>query len=192
MVSKEEIKQAAFRLFAEKGYEAASTQDIAEAVGLKKQSLYSHFKSKSEIFEEVLKDQSSMIVAELKNILESEQSGIAELYLKKVFETMIQKLSESFLFLKRSILLSTSKNRQIFAQNFIDQFNGTLKSSLYDILSNRYGLIQDPDKFVSFYSYFMLHVYGYMDIFIVEKADESVRQDVWQQLWTASKAFFND
>jgi TetR/AcrR family transcriptional regulator, cholesterol catabolism regulator len=42
------IKEAA-RLFDERGYHATSMEDIAEAVGLRKPSLYHYFKSKDEI-----------------------------------------------------------------------------------------------------------------------------------------------
>lgn len=40
---KEEIKQAALTLFANNGFEGTSLADIAGVVGLKKQSIYSHF-----------------------------------------------------------------------------------------------------------------------------------------------------
>ncbi|RXI96226.1 TetR/AcrR family transcriptional regulator [Anaerobacillus alkaliphilus] len=48
------IKEAALTLFAEKGYEGTSLAQIADEVGLKKQSLYSHFKSKDDLFLQVL------------------------------------------------------------------------------------------------------------------------------------------
>lgn len=44
------IKAAALQQFALKGYEAASLDKIAQEVGIKKQSLYSHFKSKNDLF----------------------------------------------------------------------------------------------------------------------------------------------
>jgi AcrR family transcriptional regulator len=48
-VSRENILKAAAQIFQEKGYHAASMQDIAEAVDLKKGSLYHHVSSKQEI-----------------------------------------------------------------------------------------------------------------------------------------------
>lgn len=44
------IKKAALLHFIEKGYEGTSLFDIAEEVGIKKQSIYSHFKNKDELF----------------------------------------------------------------------------------------------------------------------------------------------
>ncbi|KAA2266094.1 TetR/AcrR family transcriptional regulator [Solihabitans fulvus] len=44
-----EILRVALRLFSEKGYEATSTKDLADALGLTKSSLYYHFRNKEEI-----------------------------------------------------------------------------------------------------------------------------------------------
>ncbi|WP_234972901.1 TetR/AcrR family transcriptional regulator [Paenibacillus vortex] len=52
----DDIKQAALRHFSTHGYEGASLSKIAEEVGLKKQSLYSHFKNKDDLFLQVLRD----------------------------------------------------------------------------------------------------------------------------------------
>ncbi|OCS90488.1 TetR/AcrR family transcriptional regulator [Caryophanon latum] len=49
-MSKEHLKIAAMNLFATHGYEAASMQLVAEAVGIKKQSIYTHFRNKDELF----------------------------------------------------------------------------------------------------------------------------------------------
>ncbi|HAA4027569.1 TPA_asm: TetR/AcrR family transcriptional regulator [Listeria monocytogenes] len=56
---KEEIKQAALTLFANNGFEGTSLADIAGVVGLKKQSIYSHFKDKDDLFLSIMKDAKS-------------------------------------------------------------------------------------------------------------------------------------
>lgn len=53
-VSTDEITAAARELFREHGYAGASMQDLAEAVGLKKASLYSRVSSKEQLVSEVL------------------------------------------------------------------------------------------------------------------------------------------
>ena len=45
----------ALELFSQRGFEAVSLADIAEAVGLTKPALYKHFKSKQELFDEIIK-----------------------------------------------------------------------------------------------------------------------------------------
>lgn len=48
-VRKQEIVRAALHIFRQKGYHATSMQDIADAVGLHKGSLYHHIASKEEL-----------------------------------------------------------------------------------------------------------------------------------------------
>lgn len=48
--TKRKIFETSMRLFAEKGYDATSVEDITEAVGVAKGTLYYHFSSKEEIF----------------------------------------------------------------------------------------------------------------------------------------------
>jgi AcrR family transcriptional regulator len=51
-----EIKEAALKYFTIHGYEGASLSQIAEEVGMKKQSIYAHFKGKDDLFLQVLRD----------------------------------------------------------------------------------------------------------------------------------------
>lgn len=53
--TKDRIIEAALDLFSESGYEKISVQQIAEAVGIKAPSLYKHYSSKQEIFDEVIR-----------------------------------------------------------------------------------------------------------------------------------------
>src|ERR1700722_10349347 len=50
---KERIKREAMRLFVERGVDAVSMRDIADAVGLKAPSLYAHFRSRDELIAEM-------------------------------------------------------------------------------------------------------------------------------------------
>ena len=51
---REQVLEAAARLFTSKGYAATSTREIAEAVGIRQASLYYHFAGKGEIVTELL------------------------------------------------------------------------------------------------------------------------------------------
>ena len=50
------IKNNALTLFVKKGYTATSLSDIGEKVGIKKQSIYSHFKNKDDLFLQILRE----------------------------------------------------------------------------------------------------------------------------------------
>ena len=65
---RDEIVVIAKNLFAEKGYAATSTRDIADACGLLPGSLYSHFRSKAQILE--------MIIAPFYARLAEEQAAV--------------------------------------------------------------------------------------------------------------------
>ncbi len=54
-MKKEQLMVAAVQQFAQFGYEGTSMAMIAEAVGIKKQSIYSHFKNKDDLFLAVCK-----------------------------------------------------------------------------------------------------------------------------------------
>lgn len=52
--TKERILDIALDLFSKNGYEATSMSDIAEKVGIKKASLYAHYKSKQDILDSLI------------------------------------------------------------------------------------------------------------------------------------------
>ena len=52
--TKQEIFDAALELFSVQGYEATSISQLAEAVGIRKASLYSHFKNKQAILDALM------------------------------------------------------------------------------------------------------------------------------------------
>ena len=54
--TKQEILEMALDMFSVKGYEATSISQIAEAVGIRKASMYSHFASKQEILDALVQE----------------------------------------------------------------------------------------------------------------------------------------
>ena len=54
--TKQEILEAALELFSVQGYEATSISRIADAVGIRKASMYSHFASKQEILDALVRE----------------------------------------------------------------------------------------------------------------------------------------
>ena len=53
--TKQEILDAALELFSVQGYEATSISQLADAVGIRKASLYSHFENKQAILDELIR-----------------------------------------------------------------------------------------------------------------------------------------
>ncbi len=52
--TKDQILEVSLDLFSQKGYEATSISQIAQAVGVRKASLYSHYKSKQDILDTLI------------------------------------------------------------------------------------------------------------------------------------------
>ncbi|MGH2621784.1 MAG: TetR/AcrR family transcriptional regulator [Anaerolineales bacterium] len=70
-MQREDIILAAAQIFRQKGYHAASMQDIAESVRLQKGSLYHHIRSKQEVLLEILDRALDALIADLQPIVES-------------------------------------------------------------------------------------------------------------------------
>ncbi|KOF11773.1 TetR family transcriptional regulator [Planococcus glaciei] len=69
-----QLKEAALNRFAEHGYEGTSMAHIAEAVGIKKQSIYAHFKGKDELFLQVSNDVVENELASITEFIEQNQT----------------------------------------------------------------------------------------------------------------------
>jgi AcrR family transcriptional regulator len=63
-----EIKQAAARLFRKRGFKATSMRDIAEAVGIKAASIYNHINSKQELLNELLLEIAKIFTKEMSEV----------------------------------------------------------------------------------------------------------------------------
>lgn len=98
-MKKQDIMEAAFNLFANQGYAGTSVQQIADAVGIQKPTLYSHFKSKLEIFKLIIKLQTAMYKEKVYNRAEDLKGFPIDDVLKQLFLKTVE------FFFKREILL---------------------------------------------------------------------------------------
>ncbi|ERI93789.1 transcriptional regulator, TetR family [Clostridiales bacterium oral taxon 876 str. F0540] len=69
-MTRDKIIEEAFLLFAQNGYEGTSLKDIAEKVGIKKPSIYSHFSSKEVLFLVVLDKEIERFLIYINHIVE--------------------------------------------------------------------------------------------------------------------------
>ncbi|RJF95451.1 TetR/AcrR family transcriptional regulator [Noviherbaspirillum saxi] len=68
-VSRDRILHAAARLFRERGYQATTVRDIAEAVGILSGSLFYHFRSKAEILLEIMREAALSLCLRAEDVL---------------------------------------------------------------------------------------------------------------------------
>jgi AcrR family transcriptional regulator len=69
-ITRDQILEAAAQIFREKGFHAASMNDIAHAVNLQKASLYHHISSKQEILVEILDRALDMLIENMQEVVE--------------------------------------------------------------------------------------------------------------------------
>jgi AcrR family transcriptional regulator len=74
-----EVLEAAARVFHEKGYESTSIQDIAEAVGILKGSLYYYIRSKEDLLYEIIKDVHEDALANVRHVDEMEGDALQKM-----------------------------------------------------------------------------------------------------------------
>ena len=91
-MAREEILLAAAQIFRRKGFHGASMQDIADAVGLQKATLYHHVHSKQEILLALLDRALDLLIADMEEI--SAQDGSAAEKLRRAIRSYLTRLAE--------------------------------------------------------------------------------------------------
>jgi AcrR family transcriptional regulator len=75
---KSEILDVAEQLFAEKGFDNASTNDIINRIGIARGTLYHHFKSKEEILDAIVERMTREKIAKAESIIDNKTIPILE------------------------------------------------------------------------------------------------------------------
>jgi AcrR family transcriptional regulator len=73
---KEQIFEAGARLFAEKGYERTSLQEVADVLGVTKPALYYYYQSKEELLFEITSFVMDRLMADLREIAGGDQAPL--------------------------------------------------------------------------------------------------------------------
>lgn len=163
MNTKQRIIENALILFSEKGYEAVTVANIAQAVGIKAPSLYKHFKSKQDIFESILTELQSRYEAQasMMHIGGMDAKEDAEHYLHisaDILENMVKGLFTFFLHdeytarFRKMMTIEQFKNADIailYSKQYFDDVI-TYQEILFSNLMQQ-GLIREMDaKTVAF------------------------------------------
>jgi len=131
MGTRESILEAAYRCFSEKGYLGATTREIAGMAGVSEVTLFRHFRSKRELFEEVLKNFS--VLPDIEKI-RAESSLPPQEKLKKVAIQILNSLKEKKNFIK--ILLSEVSSYPEEVSKIYEGFITRLDALIAEILSS--------------------------------------------------------
>ena len=91
-MQRSDIIQAAAQIFRQKGYHAASMQDIADAVHLQKASLYHHVTSKQDILLAILDKALDLMIDDLQQVVASDLAP--EEKIRWAIQVYIERLTE--------------------------------------------------------------------------------------------------
>ncbi|MYL50974.1 TetR family transcriptional regulator [Halobacillus litoralis] len=94
-MTKETIIEESLKLFANYGYENTTLANIAEAVGIKKPSLYNHFDNKEDIFLHVLYDVGEREKSHLMNQAGSIQQDSVADHLHEIYRVYLDHMAHS-------------------------------------------------------------------------------------------------
>ncbi|WP_223260442.1 TetR/AcrR family transcriptional regulator [Paenibacillus ihbetae] len=182
---KEKILQSAVRLFAEKGYQATSIQDIADDCSIAKGSLYKHFSSKEELYVSILERRQQVMVDEVDRIRKKQLS---------TRDTFLAEIAYQFdFYVEHGYYISRDHNELApLGSEIIEDVLSRIRRSMFlyyqDILRRQYGSAIEPWKWdatavfnglIREYTFHLLFGYKPMDkqalaLFIAERMDDLV------------------
>jgi len=82
---REKIIQKAAELFLNLGFKSVTMDDLANEMGISKKTIYSHFRNKTELVQEITMSMSELITCGIDNIIALQKNPIEELYEIKRF-----------------------------------------------------------------------------------------------------------
>ena len=138
-----EIVSAAIQLFQQKGYHATSMQDIADAVGLQKGSLYHYISSKEDLLVAIIEGaiaQYNARLAEVKS-MDLPVKRRLEMAVKSHLYGIAENLGVLTIFLRESYALDPEQQERIKAES--DRYNRMFESLLEEGV--RAGAIREMD-----------------------------------------------
>lgn len=146
----ERIAQLALQHFADRGYDAASLNDIAVSAGIKKASLYAHFTGKDELYSSVLNLalQSEQDYVEAQYTSEKSAQAPGERYVVNLQSRYTESAALRFL-LRAAFYPPASIEREVKAgfEHYLDGIRGRFQISLetrYPAMdSGRAGLLAE-------------------------------------------------
>jgi AcrR family transcriptional regulator len=170
--TKERIFEVALDLFAQKGFDAVSMREIAQAVGIKKASLYSHFSGKDELLEQLF----NYPLVRLTNIVPYSQDT----------EQMIVSMgAEGFMTMASDVFnqwIATPEMEKIWRLICIELYHNERMKKFYKDFTGRifdywrsnfavmmkHGLIKPSDPEVLAMEYLSSYNAAFMDYFLVD------------------------
>ncbi len=169
--TKERIFEVALDLFAQKGFDAVSMREIAEAVGIKKASLYSHFSSKDALLDQILAYPMARLMylgpagADTEQMIVSMGVDGFMAMAGETFNRWIASPEMEKTWRLICIELYHNESMKKFYDRFTSDAIAYLRSN-FEIMA-KHGLIKRLDADALAREYLSFYLYAFMDYFIV-------------------------
>lgn len=145
--TKETIRQQAYRLFAEKGFQAVTMTDICEKTGLSRGGLYRYYSGTGQIFAEILSGE--YVIAD--RIERKEQAGV-------ILEDMLAAIKSEIMDKELSLSLAIYEYANLGNEDFFTNLNDKARKRWISLLE--YGIetgefqVVDTDQAVDMILYY--------------------------------------
>ena len=116
----QELLDAALTLFAEKGFAATRSEEVATLAGVSKGTLYLYFPSKEELFKAVVRTNLSTLIAEGQGIADSYEGSTSEL-LRFLMQAWWQRVGFTSAGSITKIIVAEVRNFPDLAQFWVDE-----------------------------------------------------------------------
>lgn len=122
--TREKIMDSALKEFAEKGYARAKTKDIAERSGLSEMTLFRRFKTKKNLFNQVLEENHQKLMGDIFSIMDKSKIENSDDFIETLIRLLLNLTEENFEYVSLVILERESLSGEIVADvmNYLAEF----------------------------------------------------------------------
>ena len=177
MHTKQRILREALRLFSQKGYDAVSVEQIADAVGIKAPSLYKYYKSKQDIFDAIFEETAKRYGAFTKSIsghmtnsaqdLQVFSAITADALVEKVKSLISYSLHDEFVSqFRRMMTIEQFRSPELsalYSQRYVAQIQNYHKGLFQRMIAAGVMVDEDPDLLAMMYDSPILILLGECD-----------------------------
>lgn len=146
--TKRKIFETSMKLFAEKGYDATSIEEITSIVGVAKGTLYYHFSSKEEIFNFLIEEGMKLLKNSISIKTEKQKTYIDKLKAVILIEIKIIIKYENFMSIVFSEIWGNSK-RSNTCRKYVNEYLDIVKEILKKGIENKEIKNMDVDILAS-------------------------------------------
>ena len=134
--TKRKIFETSMRLFAEKGYDGTSIEEITSAVGVAKGTLYYHFSSKEEIFNFLIEEGMKLLKNSINIKMQAQKKYIDKLRAIILIQIKIISKYENFMEIVFSECWGNS-TRSKTCQKYVNEYLNIIKNILQEGMDKR-------------------------------------------------------